>query len=145
MTYVYDPGDDMAERYPGWVVRKVALRGVPELLCRRRRVILLERSLSAAEYRCALAHAVAHLDLGHEVAMDRRAETREEIAADDLAAERLMPLWRFADVGAWSMSPQEAAVELDVTEALLLIRWDGLGPAELDHVRGRVAAREDAA
>lgn len=31
---------------------------------------------------------------------------------------------------------------MDVTGALLLIRWDGLGPVELDHVRGRVAARE---
>jgi hypothetical protein len=139
---VYDPGEDMAERYPTWVVRSRPLGAVPELLCRRRRVILLDDRLRDAERRCALAHAVAHLDLGHWQTMDQRAETREEQAADDLAAERLLPAWRLLDAGVWALSSAEAAAELDVTEALLLARWDD---DEIAPIRRRLAAREDAA
>jgi hypothetical protein len=139
---VYDPGADMAERYPSWVVRSAPLGAVPELLCRRRRVVLLDDRLRGAERRCALAHAVAHLDLGHWLTMDRRAETLEEQAADDLSAERLMPVELLADIGVWALSTAEAAAELDVTEALLLARWDD---DDLEPIRRRLAAREDAA
>lgn len=138
---VYNPGDDMAARYPGWVVRPAPLGAVPELLCRRRRVILLDERLRGADKRCALAHAVAHLDLDHGVTADQRAESREEQAADDLAAERLMPLWLLQRVGVWALSSREAAAELDVTENLLLVRWDGLDLV----TKRRIAAREDAA
>lgn len=138
---VYNPGDDMAARYPGWVVRSAPLGAVPELLCPRRRVILLDQRLHGPDKRCALAHAVAHLDLRHGLTMDRRAETREEQAADDLAAERLLPEWRLADAGLWVRSAKEAADELDVTENLLLVRWDGLDTP----TKRRIAAREDAA
>lgn len=138
----YDPGADIAARYPRWVVRHRHLRGVPEVLCRQRRVILLEQSLGPAERRCALAHAIAHLDLDHEVAMDRRAETLEEQAADDLAARRLLPLQRFVDAGVWSLSPTEAAHELDVTEPFLLLRWDGLSSQQLAWIRERDHTRE---
>lgn len=142
---VYDPGADMAARYPGWVVRKAPLGAVPELLCPRRRVVLLDERLGATERRCALAHAVAHLDLGHGLTMDRRAETQEENAADDLAAVRLMPVELLADVGAWALSRAEAAAELDVTEALLLIRWDSRTPDETDYLMRRLAALDGAA
>jgi hypothetical protein len=139
---VYDPGADMADRYPGWVVRSAPLGAVPELLCRRRRVILLDDRLCGADKRCALAHAVAHLDLGHWQTMDRRAETREEQAADDLAAERLMPASLLLDAGVWALTAEEAAAELNVTESLLLARWDD---DEIAPIRRRIAAREDAA
>jgi hypothetical protein len=142
---IYDPGADMAVRYPDWVVRSAPLGAVPELLCRTRRVILLDDRLRGAERRCALAHAVAHLDLGHWLAMDRRAETLEEQAADDLAAERLMPIELLADIGVWSLSRGEAAAELDVTEHLLLIRWYGRSAAETGYIERRLAAREGAA
>jgi hypothetical protein len=141
---VYDPGADMAERYPGWVVRSAPLGAVPELLCRRRRVVLLDDRLRGADRRCALAHAVAHLDLGHWLTMDRRAETLEEQAADDLAAFRLMPVHLLADVGAWALSTAEAAAELDLTEAFLMARWDGRTSDERDYLFDRFRLREEA-
>lgn len=141
----YDPGADVAARYPDWVVRHRSLRGVPEILCRRRQVILIEKNLSLAERRCALAHAIAHLDLGHDLAMDRVAETREEQAADDLAAERLMPVQQLADAGVWALSGEEAAHEMDVTTDFLLQRWDALAPADREYIERRVAANEGAA
>lgn len=142
---VYDPGADMAVRYPGWVVRDAPLGAVPELLCRRRRVILLDHRLRGSERRCALAHAVAHLDLGHDLTGDRRSETREELAADDLAAERLMPVWQMAEAGVWSLSVEEAAHELDVTTELLLQRWDALEPDDRRAIQHRIEAKGDAA
>jgi hypothetical protein len=142
---IYDPGKDIAQRYPDWVVRHESLRGVPELLCPVRRVILIEKGMRRAERDCALAHAIAHLDLGHDLTMDRRAESREEQAADDLAAARLLPVWRLAEIGIWALSGREAAAELGVTENLLLVRWDNRTPDERRYLEVRMAAREGAA
>lgn len=125
----YDPGRDAATRYPDWVIRHRPLLGVPEVMCPDRRVILLERGHSAAERRCSLAHAVAHIDLGHTAAVGWWSE-RQEAAADRLAARRLMPIYPLTDAVVWSESREELADVLGVDLHMLEVRARSLHPAE---------------
>src|SRR5690242_18573471 len=76
----YDPGADAARRYPDWVIRHRDLRGVPEVMCPTRKVILLEDTHDRASRRCSLAHAVAHIDLAHAAA-SHLLTVRQEVAA----------------------------------------------------------------
>lgn len=126
----YDPCADAVARYPDWVVRHGILGwGLSEVLCLRAKVILLERGVAAAVRRSSLAHAVAHLDLGHIPAkgwFDRR----QEHEADQLAARRLVRIERLAEVARWTRDVSEAAVELDVDQRTLRIRMAHLHPSE---------------
>lgn len=125
----YDPWRDAAQRYPDWVIRRVELHGLTEVMCTRRRVILLDRSLGRARRRGALAHSLAHLDLEHR-ATDGDYERWQEREADKLAARRLIPLDALADALRWSRSAPEIAAELDVDVGILRARVDVIHPAE---------------
>ena len=96
------------------------------------RVILLDSAGSPAATRCSLAHAVAHLDLGHRALPAGRPERRQEREADLLAARRLMPLGSLLEVLAWTDDRDEAAAELGVVPALLALRLSALVPAEAE-------------
>lgn len=117
----YDPGADAAARYPDWVIRHRDLRGVPEVMCPDRKVILIEDSHDRVRRRCSLAHAVAHIDLGHQ-ALRGVLSKRQELAADKLAAGRLIRSHSLADAVLWAESYEELAHELDVDERMLWIR-----------------------
>lgn len=133
----YDPSADIALRYPDWRVGTVDLGGViPEVLCPVRRVILLERSLGPVVRRCSLAHAIAHIDLGHTHPVSGHYENREEAAANDLASRRLIPLRDYAEVLAWTRDPAEVAAELVVDRATLRVREAGLDRADRRAIRG---------
>jgi hypothetical protein len=134
----------MAERYPGWVVRHRRIAPIPEVLCVRRRVILLDTEADRAARRCALAHAVAHIDLGHTPESGKTGR-RYEAAADQLAACRLIHLERLADVLSWALGPDEVADELDVTEHMVRVRVRGLSVGEKKMISRRVLSREGAA
>lgn len=136
----YHPGTDAAVRFPDWVVRHRDLQGIPEVLCRRRKVILVERALPVAERRCALAHALAHLDLGHTT--DGMWAPREELAADRLAARRLIALDELAAALLADLPPVDVAALLEVTEEYVALRIKSLHPAERGWLTGRLAARE---
>ncbi|MET3962440.1 hypothetical protein ABIE44_002374 [Marmoricola sp. OAE513] len=139
-TLTYDPAADVAERYPGWVVATVDLGGlVPEVLCWTRRIILIEREQSAHARRSSLAHAVAHLDLGHARTLNGHFERREEAQADRLAADRLIPLEDFAAALAWSQNRRVVADQLGVDLEMLAVREDGLSRSERTRLRRRVA------
>lgn len=141
---MYEPGGDAGKRYPDWVIRHRALGGIPEVLCRRRKVILIETGMTSAERRCALAHAIAHLDLDHQEA--RRAfEAREERHADHLAARRLICLWDLADTRLGAFQVEEWAESLGVTAHILRTRVDHLHPAELAYVKLRLQAMDEVA
>ena len=133
----YDPGADAAHRFSDWVVRHRRIAPISEVLCLNRRVILIERDATPAQRRSALAHALAHLDLGH-VPGSGRVERRHERAADALAASRLIPLDRLADVLTWALGPDEVADELDVTERLVRARVLGLTGSEKAYISERV-------
>jgi Zn-dependent peptidase ImmA (M78 family) len=132
----YDPGADAAARYPDWVIRRRNLGwGITEVLCRKSRVILLERGTDAARRRCSLAHAIAHLDLGHGAAMTARFERRQEAEATQLAARRLRPLDDLVWAVQWTHDLEEAAVELEVDMDTLQTRMEHLHPSELMRLR----------
>jgi hypothetical protein len=135
-SLTYDPDADVAARFPDWIVASVDLGGViPEVLSPARRVILLERTLDRAARRSSLAHAVAHLDLGHHRTLAGWFENREEAAADELAARRLIPIDDLGRVLAWTDDRVEAAAELDVDLAMLAVRERRLAPPERRRLR----------
>ncbi|MFL6062296.1 MAG: ImmA/IrrE family metallo-endopeptidase [Marmoricola sp.] len=127
----YDPADDVARRYPDWLVAHADLGGlIPEVLCPVRRVILLERGLGPARRRCSLAHAIAHIDLGHTHPVTGHFENREEAAANDLAARRLIPLRDYAEALSWTRDPAGVAAELVVDPETLRVREARLDRAD---------------
>lgn len=141
----YDPAADAAERYPDWVVGTADLGGlIPEVLSRSRRVILLEQEHSAAQRRSSLAHAVAHLDLGHAQTLNGWFEQREELEAEDLAGRRLIPVEGLARALSWSRDHDEVARELGVDEAMLRLRHQRMRPEERRRLR-RLLVRSDRA
>lgn len=141
----YEPGRDAAQRYPDWVIRHRPLsHGIPEVLCRRRKVILVESGESWAAKRCSLAHAVAHLDLGHEATSGAFDHT-QEAHADQLAARRLITLDDLADVLCWTRFSTEVAAELEVDIRTLNTRQVHLHPSERAELRARVRWLEETA
>lgn len=89
----------------------------------------LDKEMRRARRRCALAHAIAHLDLAHTpVGVDY--EAWQEREADKLAARRLIPLDALADALRWTRSTPEIAAELDVDVGILLARVDVIHPVE---------------
>ena len=132
----YDPASDVAERYPEWVVATVDLGGlVPEALCWVRKVILIETAQREHARRSSLAHAVAHLDLEHTRTLHAFFENREEVAADRLAAERLIPLRSLAQALAWSQDRATVADELGVDLPMLQVRERYLSRSERTRLR----------
>lgn len=143
----YDPASDIAHRYPDWLVALADLGGlIPEVLSPARRVILLERNLGPVRRRCSLAHAIAHLDLGHDHPVTGHYENREEAAANDLAARRLIPLRDYAEVLSWTRDPAEVAAELVVDRETLRVRETSLDRADRSALRAlmRRCVREPA-
>lgn len=141
----YEPARDAAERYTDWVIRHRPLAaGIPEVLCRRRKVILIESRQSAVGKRCSLAHAVAHLDLGHDLT-DGIFGRRQELEANQLAARRLLPVESLAEVMTWTRWTAEIAAELRVDRATLECRREHLHPSELAKLKREVAWLEETA
>lgn len=139
---MYDPGRDLATRYPGWVWRRDDLQGIPEVLCRRRRVILTDAASTGAATRCNLAHAIAHLDLEHADVLDGPLEARQESEADQLAARRMIPLDRLAEVLLEERPRADVACLLGVTVEYVDVRLDHLHPSEAGYLAWRRSTRE---
>lgn len=74
MTEMYNPWIDAGERYGDWIIERVPLHGLHEVMCIKNKVILLEQDRDKWERRCDLAHAIAHIDLGHVSRFDRKSE-----------------------------------------------------------------------
>lgn len=142
---IYDPGADAAARYPDWVIRHRSLGGIPEVLCRRRRVILINNAHTWPAKRSSLAHAVAHLDLGHADTASSSFEKREENVADQMAARRLIGLDALADVLCWTRDYGEIADELLVDVTMLRVREKHLHVAERHYLRRQVRPMEEIA
>lgn len=82
----YDPRHDARDRYPDWVIEHVDLRGLPEVMYPHGRVILVHDD--GGDRAVGVAHAVAHLDLGH-VTRGGLITDDQETAAVALAERRL--------------------------------------------------------
>lgn len=136
---IYDPGEDACDRYPDWVIRHRAI-GVPEVMDVRARVILIERGATRGERRSSLAHAVAHLDLGH-VVVGGHLGSRQERDAEQLAALRCIKIPHLADAIRWhGQSWSHVAEALDVDERMLGVRLAHLHPAHRGHLKMLLSA-----
>ncbi len=142
----YHPGRDAAQRFPDWVIRHRPLsHGIPEVLCRRRKVILIESEDSWPAKRCSLAHAVAHLDLSHEATASGTFDRRQEDHANQLAARRLITIEDLAQVLSWTRFNTEVAAELEVDIRTLNTRQVHLHPSERAELRSQVLWLEETA
>lgn len=83
---LYDPWADVSERYPAVVVERCALYPLLGAWVPSERVILVDESIPPARQDLALAHEIAHMDLGHRSGAGEWQETE----ADRLAARRMM-------------------------------------------------------
>lgn len=112
--------------------------------------IAMDRRLDRVQRRCALSHELAHIDLGDHHCSGAspdgpRQGRRRERVADELAAERLLPLDRLAEVLRWALGPEEVAHELDVTPHMVRVRVRALTDAEKLWIDGQMARLEETA
>lgn len=105
--------------------------------------ILLAPGQTQVGRRSALAHELAHVELGHDGCVDRRSAVRQEIAAESLAARWLISLDALVDAELWGRSPSEVAEELWVDVALLRRRVLDLDDDERAYMNGRLASRNE--
>jgi hypothetical protein len=84
----YDPRADAAFKWAGWRFVPTMLMGVTrELISVRMQIVLLDQTWFEQDMDAAVAHAVAHLDLGHHRGGVFTPD--QESAADWLARLRL--------------------------------------------------------
>jgi Zn-dependent peptidase ImmA (M78 family) len=131
----YSPWGDAAVRLPHVHIELCPIAPVRGAWVPSERVILLDDALSRVELRSVLAHEIAHVDNADHDCPPRgpdrvRLARRRELAADTLAARRLITLDELADALAWARRAEEAAAELDVTVPILRRRLAALTPAE---------------
>lgn len=134
---MYNPWADAGERHGDWIIERVPLRGLHEVMCRKNKVILLEENRTKWERRCDLAHAIAHIDLEHTDSFDRKTEQ----AAKRYAAKMLIDLEALGDVlaTAGGRVTYDAAHALGVDVETLTARLQHLHPGERGYLRRRLA------
>ncbi len=115
------------------------LQGADSWWYPERRLIVMDARLRQVSRRCALAHELAHIVREDGLCQTSRQESRQERAADRLAARWLIDLDQLTDALRWTRSPAEAAEELWVTLHLLRARLDGLHPAERGYIRRQLS------
>lgn len=105
-------------------------------MCVKDRVIFIDRARTTAERRCDLAHALAHVELGH----NERRNHRQERAAVRYAAKMLIDLDPLAEaLAAVYPSPAADAAEiLGVDVETLAVRLECLHPGEMGTIRRRL-------
>lgn len=97
----------------------------PAWWCPRSDHFTLRSDLNQVERRCWLAHELAHRDLGHDgMVSGKREVAKQERAADELAARRLIRLPALVNILVWTDDPDEAADGLWVTRRLLDVRLE---------------------
>lgn len=135
---VYSPWEDAGDRLSEWVIEHTSLGGLHEVMCWRRKVILLETDRTISQRRSDLSHAIAHVDLGHRRALDNKSER----AADRLAAKRLIHRVDLADAMLWTEGrvTHETAEILRVDLQTLEARLEFLHPSERAFLRRALAA-----
>lgn len=109
------------------------------------KVILMRDGLSMICRRCALAHELAHRELGHRHHVGRGSNARnadQEIEARQWAARRLITVAELAAATAATCSPREMALYLFVTPVVLSDRLAHLHPAERAYLRRATAPKE---
>ena len=132
----YNPWTDLEQRHPTVHVEPARLGPVAGAWIPRQGVILINHTLDVIEARCALAHEIAHIDLGHSPRAPGWFGRRQERDADHLAAQRLIADDGLADLAAeQAVVVCEVAERFDVTHRFAAMRLTSLEHALLDVVQ----------
>lgn len=142
MRTSYNPWRDLRDRYPDVHVELHAIAPAHAFWATGLGVILVDRDIDVAERRCALAHEIAHMDIGDRPTEDCWVSGRQETAADKLAARRLIEAHELAAVLNWCIDAREIADELDVTVEVLRLRYRWLHASERGMCERAAAMRE---
>lgn len=142
---MYCPWVDAGARYAAIYIGQGDIEPARAAWLPRHKVILLARTLTRVQGRCALAHELAHIDLQHRPDVAGRYGRWQEREADWLAARRLIPLPVLADALVWCRDDRALAEELDVVPELVDLRRTHLSQEELDCLREMVERFEEAA
>ncbi len=142
----WSPYEHLGERHPGWVLRFDHLHGIPEIMCWRRRVILIDPGDGAHRRRCSAAHAVGHLELMHQGSV---LDGKEEAAANKWAAGMLIGLEQLADAAAWHAwqvgEDLADTLRVDLETLQTRVTMAQRHPAEAPYLRRRRAEMEHVA
>jgi Zn-dependent peptidase ImmA (M78 family) len=131
----YHPWDDAGRRFADWRIRRCNLNGLYEVMCVRRKVILLEANRTKVERRCDLAHALAHIDLGHQEFTDHNEEAAVRYAAKKLLhRDEVVQALRLTE----GQMTHETAELLAVDMPTLRARLTHLHPVERIYIRERL-------
>jgi hypothetical protein len=85
----YDPIADLQARWPDWSFECKSLHGHGEVIYCGKKLIELDSEIFDRDWRLALTHAIAHLDLGHHERLGA-AMFEDECEAADVYAELLL-------------------------------------------------------
>lgn len=146
MSGRWNPYEYMGEHHPDWVIRFEHLFGIPELMCWRRRVMLIDPGDGQHQRRSSMAHAIAHLELMHQGSVFCG---KEEAAANKWAAGMLIGVRELADAAQWHhwQVGEDLASDLHVDLETLTTRVNlaRTHPAERSYLIARRADAEHAA
>lgn len=146
MTHVtHCPWSDIGRRHPHVHVGIHDISPARAAWVRDAQVVFIDRQLTRAEGRSALAHEIAHIDLAHEPRGLAWFDTRQEREADQLAARRLIPIEALADIFTWTRDDEAAAESLAVDVHTVRVRLAHLHPSERHHIEARIALIEHVA
>jgi Zn-dependent peptidase ImmA (M78 family) len=141
----YNPWWDAQERYPHIHIEWLPIAPYHAMLVTHDDVIFVDENITRAERRCALAHEIAHMDTGDRSTDLCWFSARQETAADQLAARRLIDVGHLAAVLRWCTDPREVAAELEVTLNVLALRTQHMHPAERGLIKNAMSRRESVA
>lgn len=138
----YDPWRDAAERHPGVHIERCDCQPFRGAWIPGEQVILLEQTMLRAERNEVLAHEIAHVDLRHAPTGHGWFDRRQERAADDLAAFRLLSVERIADaIVEGALGADEVSEAIEVPAHVVTRRVRQLTDAEKDYIKRRLAAK----
>jgi Zn-dependent peptidase ImmA (M78 family) len=142
----YDPWRDAAERHAELHVEVCTTSPISGAWVRDAAVVFIGRHLDPVQRRCTLAHELAHVDLVHSATGQPILDARLEVAADALAAARLIPLPELiAAAPVYPDDPAGLASCLCVTERVLQLRVARLDRPERAALEAALARLEVAA
>ncbi|GAA3510368.1 hypothetical protein GCM10022234_00830 [Aeromicrobium panaciterrae] len=135
----YNPWREL-RRYPEiellWTADDDYLDGADALWFPDTKEIVMDSRLRQVSKRCALAHELAHIVRHDGPCVDQRAELRQELAADRLAARWLIPdMHTMAEAMKRTVSNGHAAQELWVTLHMFEVRLHSLHASEYHQLK----------
>jgi len=141
----YNPWWDANERHPDIHIEWHPIYPVRAAWCPTERVILVDEDINDIERRCALAHELAHIDTADAQTALCWFSSRQETAADRLAAERLVGVDEIADALRWTNAVTELAQAVGVTPNVLRLRARMLSEHERARLNAVISRRDSAA